>query len=399
MRDLKDEPGRPRILFVDPVFGALGGGVMVSCWIAEALADRSDFTWLSWRGLDLGRLNRFAGTTLGPDRVKQQTATRMMRAVGETVNFVDKDPYCIQRWSLLMRAAKRRASAFDLLISCNDEMDFGRPGIQYIHFPYLRASMEWNGTSLGLRQDYRNRPWRMISGFDPARFASNLTLVNSDWTGEHVKELYGLEPRTLYPPVPGDYPERSWDDRDKAVICVGRIAQDKRLERIFEIVRRTRDTVPGLRLRIAGVAYSGPGGDEGLAFARQAAEQNDWVDLHLDLPRDALCDLMCRSRIGIHAKEYEHFGISVAEMVRAGAAVFVHDSGGQVEIVGRDQRLVYEDVDEAAAKVARVLLDAQYRASVLQHLDQQKAMLGTKTFCSKMRAIADEFLATAGSMS
>ena len=387
-RDIK-----PRILFVDPFFGALGGGVMVSCWIAEALGPITDFTWLSWRGLEFDRLNRFAGTRLGPEKINQMAANRLVRGLGETINAVDRDPYSFQRWSMLMRIAKMRARDYDLVIGCNDEMDFGRPGIQYIHFPYLRAAMELKDGQLALKPSYKYRPWRVVSGFDPGSFATNLTLVNSDWTGRYVQENYRIPTTTLYPPVPGQFEQRPWGARDNTAICVGRIGQDKRLERIVEIVSKVRAHDPDFRLRIAGVPYSGPGGAEGIAFAREAAAKHDWVDLHLDLPRDALCDLISRSRIGIHAKEDEHFGIAVAEMVRAGSVVFVHDSGGQVEIVGGDRRLIYTDVEDAASKVSAVLMDEALRADVLGGLSVQSQALTTDAFCDRMRAIVADALA------
>ena len=37
----------------------------------------------------------------------------------------------------------------------------------------------------------------------------NLSLVNSEWTGRRFRDLYGVDPVTLYPPVPGSVPARA----------------------------------------------------------------------------------------------------------------------------------------------------------------------------------------------
>ena len=385
-------PRKPRILLVDPFFGALGGGVMVSCWIAEALRHQSDLTWLTWRGLDYAKLNRFAGTALDAESVRSRAAHPFLRGIGEALNHVDTDPYSTQRWALLMRLARWMAKDFDLVIGCNDEVDFGPPCIQYIHYPYMHRVIEKSGAHLSLSSEARYRPWRVISGFEPARFAQNLTLVNSDWTGRKMQAFYGIESQTVFPPVPGAFDVRPWDARENAAICVGRIAGDKRIDRIIAIAAEVRAVVPDFRLDLAGVPYSGPGGDEGMAVAQAAAAKHNWIDLHINLRRPDLCDLMSRARIGIHAKEDEHFGISVAELVRAGAAVFVHDSGGQTEIVGHDARLTYTSVDEAAEKIVAVLQDPALRNDILDNLTCCRAKLGTEPFCDAMREVVSDAL-------
>ena len=49
--------------------------------------------------------------------------------------------------------------------------------------------------------------------------------------------------------------------------------------------------------------------------------------------------------------EEEHFGMVVAEMIKAACIVFVPKGGGQVEIVGEDERMIYDDMIEASEKI------------------------------------------------
>ena len=52
----------------------------------------------------------------------------------------------------------------------------------------------------------------------------------------------------------------------------------------------------------------------------------------------------------------EHFGIAVAEMMQAGCITFIHDSGGQTEIVNL-RELRYQTKEEAIEKIIQVLKD------------------------------------------
>ena len=86
------------------------------------------------------------------------------------------------------------------------------------------------------------------------------------------------------------------------------------------------------------------------------------------------------------------FGIAVAELVRAGTLPFVHNSGGQIEIVGRDARLIYDDAPEAAGKVLDALTDPDLRAGLRPGLDRQASALSTEGFARRLRAIVSDAL-------
>ena len=71
-----------------------------------------------------------------------------------------------------------------------NETDYGRKGIQYIHYPtYLRprpeVDMRWYHAAAGGLNVYYALADR-IADFSLARMKQNVSLVNSDWTGGHV---------------------------------------------------------------------------------------------------------------------------------------------------------------------------------------------------------------------
>jgi glycosyltransferase involved in cell wall biosynthesis len=122
-------------------------------------------------------------------------------------------------------------------------------------------------------------------------------------------------------------------------------------------------------------------------FLRALAQANSsWVTLHEDLSRGELAELAARQRYGMHAFKNEHFGMAVAEMVRAGCIPFVHNSGGPPEIVGNDRRLIYESEEDAAQKIMRVLGDPAAQEDIRQRLALRKDFYSVETFVRAIRA-------------
>src|SRR6185295_5245428 len=106
---------------------------------------------------------------------------------------------------------------------------------------------------------FYHRLSQRLANYSEARMRRNLTLVNSEWTAERVRERYGMESVTLYPPVPGAFPPVAWDARENAFVCVGRISPEKGLDRILDILAAVRRRGHSLRLQIVGM----PGLDRG----------------------------------------------------------------------------------------------------------------------------------------
>jgi hypothetical protein len=104
------------------------------------------------------------------------------------------------------------------------------------------------------------------------------------------------------------------------------------------------------------------------------------------ISREALLRLVSKHKYGIHGMQYEHFGIAVAEMVKAGCIVFVPGGGGQVEIVD-DERLIYNSEREAIWKIITVLSDKNFQLSLLRRLASQAQLFSTEHFINQIRGI------------
>lgn len=370
------------MLLVQRGLEAPGGAAGVAAWMVEALKPDHVVTLLAWRQPDLPAVNRFFGTTLGhSDLTVIQPPAGLRRAV-------DAMPVAsyLLRYAILLREAKRLARGFDVLVTGDNEADFGPHGVQYVNYPWNllpRPALErrWYHRP-SLVAAYRALCIR-VADFSLERMRQTAMLVNSDYVGGLVRARYDLAPRTLYPPVMGAFPVVPWEARERAFLCVGRIAPDKEVDRVIDILARVRAARPQVRLRLVGT----PEGQyaERVA-ARVRAEGAGWITIESALPREALTRLMAGHRYGIHGHRTEHFGMAVAEMVHAGCIVWVPNSGGQVEIVG-DVRLRYDTVEGAAAAIVRTLDDPAEEADLRAHLARQARLFSAERFVREFRSV------------
>ena len=380
----------PRVLFLQPSAQPPGGGNGVIAWMIHALQDEYDVSLLSLERFDAESINRFYGTAIEASKVHAERAYPVLNRVFERIPL----PLALLKSSLLIRRLREVHGAFDLIITANNEANLHRPGIQYVHYPtHLRPRPD-----VDLRRYHHERlmtPYyrlcTWLSGVTAEGIKRNLTLVNSDWTGAHMAAAYpGIATTTLYPPVAGDFPDVPWSEREEGFIAIGRLAPEKDYDRIFDILAGVRRTRPQLRLQL--VATRGLEPYEAHVRARAEAERS-WVTVHDDLPRTELVRLMSRQRYGIHAMAEEHFGMGVAEMVRAGCLVWVPNGGGQVEIVGREERLLYRDNEDAVTKITAALDDESLARGLREHLEPYRERFSERVFVARLRRLVADFIA------
>ncbi len=225
---------------------------------------------------------------------------------------------------------RRRLRAYDLVVNSNDFLGFLPAAVRrvhYLHFP-LRASYAVMPRYRRRLVDFLTRPARYVAErFDGAVAAGDVVLANSVFTQRHVQALWpSVRVEVLYPPV--DMPAReARAERDIDVVTLGNIAPDKRQLDHLELAAE----MPERRFAIVGAVMS----HVYLRRLRRAIRSRGLgnVELRVDAPASQVSDLLFRSRVFLHTKEEEHFGISVAQAIAHGCVPVVHDSGGQVEIV------------------------------------------------------------------
>jgi glycosyltransferase involved in cell wall biosynthesis len=376
---------RPRVLVAHPILGISGGGNVVAAWALQALREEFQVTLGTLRGVDWQGLNRNFGTSLREGDCAVRIAPPAYQALWRSIPTKGAlmEAAVTTRWARDLDARER----FDVLLSTQNEMDFGRPGLQYVHFPWAylprpEIEMRWFHHIPGVLAAYRAAcGWISHSTREGTR--RNLFLANSKFVAGKIESYYGVSATILHPPVPGEFPEVPWERRRSAAVAVGRLHQAKRWEMAVDIVERVRSH--GFDMELTLICHQDKA-DYGRRIHALAASR-PWFRILSDLTRQQLAHEIAEHRYGIHAMENEHFGIAVAEMVRAGCVTFVHDSGGPVEIVGEKPELRFRDAAEGAAAMAAVLGDSALCERLRAGLAMQRGLYSTEQFCDSLRRV------------
>ncbi len=370
----------------------IGGSEAVAMWALEALKRDFDVSLVTSNAIDLPAFNSFYGTAIRDDEV--------------TIRKVSMPPPLDRirggaalRGAFFERGVRKISREFDVLFSAYNPCDCGIPAIHLL-------DLSWDE---GLRTRYAPTPRGFEGMFHrvvPLRAAylwfgrriskpsgrdlfsgEDLLLANSRWVAALIERKHGLKCRLLYPPVPGTCGETPLSERSDDFVCLGRISEEKRIERILEILTRVRARGHNLRLRVV----SGFGTDTYARTIKSRLKDLPWVVIDGSVSDKRKREVLTGSRYGIHGAEGEAFGIAVAEMVRAGCITFASVEGGPAEILDHPA-LLYRDEDDAVEKICAMLASERLRYELSAHLRRQADKFSAENFMSVLREIVAEFL-------
>jgi glycosyltransferase involved in cell wall biosynthesis len=380
-------PVRPKAVIGHPMMGRAGSESNVM-WLIEALKRDCDVTVVTTGGWDLAALNEFYGTQIREEEVKVRIAP--VPFLARNVSAAALRGACYQRF------AYQIAGEYDVRISAYNPTDWGRPAVHFIaDFCWHRALREKHDPPTPgfiyrdsvLRRSYLRiaTAYGKRSGRDVLR--DDVVIANSRWTAGRMREYCGVEcAAVVYHPVWTEFPEVPWEEKEQAFVMIGRIVPEKRVERAIAILYAVRRRGHALKLHLCGQI-----GDDvyGRRIAQLCKEHAGWIIVEGQVSGKRKAHILAGCRFGIQAREAEPFGISVAEMVKAGAIVFAPNDGGQAEIVDTPD-LLFADEAEAVEKVQAVLERPELRESMRTHLANRAEAFSAERFMRGARAcIAD----------
>jgi glycosyltransferase involved in cell wall biosynthesis len=389
-----------RVLLVYPKFNVIGGAELVALNMAAVLLARPDVavTLLTLYHVDIEEMCHRTGIALPADRLRVQVAPcpSFVRSPGQA--------FTLAKTAFLNRTAKRLSGSYHLCIGANGEIDFGKRGFQYVHHPvfapkeYLRQYKIMGRPtaldrfpSLGLA--YRWVCFNISNGKTEG-FRRNITAVNSHFIRLLVREVYGIESVVLRP-VFGEErvagAVRRWGERELQFVTIGRIAHDKDYLALLDLYDALQRAFPGAGFIILGRRDDA---DYETRIRSKVEMLGLNVQLIADATRDRVEEILRSSKFYIHAKQFEHFGISIVEAIEAGAIPLVHDSGGQVEIVSHPL-LRYTDARSLVGNVERLLHDSDARASAQESLLHSIRDLRSVSFADGFDRLVDPLLSEA----
>lgn len=107
------------------------------------------------------------------------------------------------------------------------------------------------------------------------------------------------------------------------LVYVGRLASNKRVDRLIRVLPLIRNRYPDARLVIIGVDFEGIKSE--LERLAQDLSVADSVIFAGAVTQEELCDYLSRAHLFLSASEYEAFGISVLEAMASGTVPVVND--------------------------------------------------------------------------
>jgi len=383
--------GKPKVAVLFPAF--LGGGAESVCaWMLEALKTQYEPTLFTFSPIELESLNRMYATELSNGQVRVETA-RLPRWVPSHLGTSHR--YLTLRQHLLIRYFKQRKETYDIVVSAFNEMDLGRPGLQYVHFPMVGRGHEAARRMVGYPDSAGRRlcraACRLLSDFSDKRMRQNYTIANSHWTAALIERLYHVNPVVVHPPVVAGCPEIPWEERENGFVLIARVVPDKKLERAIRIVGQLRARGADAHLHVIGA-----GDHKYQSSLKNLAGDADWIFWEGELSRAEFNSLLARHRYGIHTRENEHFGIGIAEMLKSCCIPFVPANGGPMEIVGGEERLIFRDEDEAVGKIMEVIGSPRLQMELKVRLRERAYLFSTEKFVHTMLGVVNDFVAAHG---
>ena len=360
------------------LWSRVGGGELVNAYVVKSLLDAGHEVAIAttfgfekekykeWFNLDLGNVKTY---TLLPRAlplfgIYQRLGfyiplRKAIKKEKPSVVFVDNELY-------------------KPIIKMREELGFRL--LEYIHFPFhairlLKFEPEENrelyeqyiADIKDYHKKYEKGLWKMyfnvflkfygrVARDNPFEVA-DAVMVNSKYIAKLTKMLWDGEPIVVHPPAKivdfQPYCAKPFEERDDAVVMVGRISPEKRVENVVEAIALS-NTKPVLRV-IGGLIPSNIPYKEKLE--KLAEERNVKIEFHINAPREELVKLTASSKVFVHATVGEHFGIAVVEGMAAGCPVIVHKRGGPYEDITDygNYGLAYETVEELAENIDKLM--------------------------------------------
>ncbi|WP_241432463.1 glycosyltransferase family 4 protein [Natrinema gari] len=380
-----------RILIIHPTLMAKGGGELVCMNVLEALQEKHDVDLLTVSDPDFTDLNKYYATSVTNINI------RLIDGLSAISHRLPKNRFGKLKMAFLESYIinNNLGDKYDLLFSTYNELRVPCKSIQYIHFPYTDRNVHPNADDFST-SIYSAYDWvcDVVGPSLQGNKENTEYLSNSDWTGDKVDKALGVNSRTVYPPVDtSDFDPLDWESRENGFVTVGRISPEKNILRNINIISKLHKRNDDVHYHIIGPKmdrYSSPFSESYCDKVMRKCEKYEFIHHEGEVSRDRLIELISTHKYGLHGMDHEHFGIAVAELIAGGTIPFVPQGGGQQEVVGHCDDVMYDSVDDAVQKIESILRSEEKQKSVQQKLPNIDENFGRSRFQYEIKQITDE---------
>ncbi|MDB9249145.1 glycosyltransferase [Halorubrum ezzemoulense] len=382
------------ILVVHDNLMVKGGAEAVCMNTIEALQDQFNVELLTRQEFDPDELNSYYSTDVSDITVRRN------RVVDWLFDFIQSIPgpdFAMLEEATYSNIRSKIVPSYDLIISMKNEISVGVGSIQYIHFPKTGRDNKHKSYTRDRYTGPLAASYERLCGFIESDVKDKHAdyVANSEWTAEIAAERLGTDVSVVYPPVyTDDINPKPWSDRKNRILTIGRITPYKNIMRNIEIVSRLRDQGHSIHYDIVGPPENNKESKDLLKKVKRSVAKNSFISYHGEVSRGELVEMLSSYKYGLHGMDNEHFGIAVAELVAGGTIPFVPRGGGQCEVVGDTEAVLYDSIEEAVEKINQILNDEELQEKVQTRLPNVDTRFGRDRFQEEMRELVNTKLRT-----
>ncbi|KAM9835911.1 GDP-Man:Man(3)GlcNAc(2)-PP-Dol alpha-1,2-mannosyltransferase [Aulostomus maculatus] len=435
--------GRPTVAFFHPYCNAGGGGERVLWCAIRALQNRyTDINFVVYTG-DLG---------VSGQEILDGARRRFNIVLPRSVQFIFLrhrllvEPSLFPHFTLLGQSVGSIFLGWEALTEFVPDIYIDSMGYaftlplfrylggcsvgSYVHYPTISTDMlsvvrernprfnnqDYISTSLFLSAFKMVYYCLFALLYGMAGSCSDLIMVNSSWTLDHILSLWRAPNRTsvVYPPCDVsaflDIPLEDDGDRKRhSIVSIGQFRPEKdhklQISAFKKVLDRREGTVGGreaLKLVLIGGCRNQEDEDRVLMLRGMCQELGmaDRVEFKLNVPFEELKREMSDATIGLHTMWNEHFGIGVVECMAAGKVILAHKSGGPkldivVPLEGGQTGFLAEDEDGYAEAIERILaLPSASRLQIRRNARQSVARFSDQEFDACFLAAMEPLIGT-----
>ena len=171
---------------------------------------------------------------------------------------------------------------------------------------------------------------------------SQVVMVNSTWTLNHINSLWNIKERTaiVYPPCNTtnlhDIPISS-QTREKLIISIGQFRPEKnhtlQVEAFHSLLKQHPNYRGNVKLILIGSSRNEQDNNRINKLKEKCKELKieKEVEFSINVKYNELKEWLSKAMIGVHTMWNEHFGIGVVEFMASGVIPVAHNSAGPKE--------------------------------------------------------------------
>jgi len=282
-----------------------------------------------------------------------------------------------------------------------------RRGIYMCMFPHeMRGGLRLDRTRGLFYRIYALLGNRVVGMTRPVLDSWDIVAANSCFVAEWVRNLWRVDAKIVYPPCEPMGPPAA---KEKIILHVGRFVgegrnDNKRQHTLLEAFQRSRELrEAGWQLHFAGSVLTDANTKQTVERLVESAAGYA-VTFWFNADFETLRSLYRRASIYWHATGYgfspeehpgkqEHFGITTAEAMSAGAVPVVINSGGQRETVTQGVTgFLWNNLDEMLSYTERLAADDALRIELSRNAVAGSARFSRAAFAENIQQLADELL-------